>query len=117
MLGLTLNDIDFNHDPVKIYLRSEIAKFGLAHICFCSDEAADSIKEWLKEREFYLNAAVARCCGFKSPDDDTIFCFNAYTSNKIWRRILRDSGFDQKDETTGIHHYHFHVLKKFLKQG
>lgn len=115
ILGLTEEDIDFNHDPVKIYVRSEIAKFGLARICFCSNEASEAIKEWLKEREQYLNTAAARCCGFKNPDDDTIFCFNQVTANKIWRRLLRDSGFNQKDKTTGVHRYHFHVLRKYYE--
>jgi len=117
ILQLTVDDIDFNHDPVKIYVRAETSKFEIARIVFCSNEAADAIKSWLKERSQYLNTAVARCGNLtgKSLDDDTIFCFTESNANKIWSRLLKKSGFDQIDKTTGIYRMHFYVLRKFFE--
>jgi len=117
ILQLTLDDIDFTKDPVKIYIRSEITKTRAARITFCSDEAAEAIQEWLKERDKYLEVAVRKTksmCG-KTLDDDTLFCFNNTTANTIWNRLLEKSGFTEKDKSTGIHRLHFHTLRKFFE--
>lgn len=117
ILQLTEEDIDFDSNPVKIYVRAETTKTRTARITFMSNEAKESVLEWLKERDQYLQSAIAKVGGItaKSPDDDTIFCFTTTTANKIWNRLLDKSGFNERDKTTGYHRMHFHVLRKFFE--
>jgi len=117
ILQLTLEDIDFKKEPVKIYVRAETTKTGNSRITFCSNEAAEAIQEWLKERQKYLEAAVKKTramCG-KTLDDDTIFPFNGSTATTIWNRLLEKSGFNEKDRSTGIYRMHFHSTRKYFE--
>ena len=57
---LKIKDIDFEHKPTKIYLRSEITKTKESRVSFISDEASLHIKEWIKNHDSYLLGAVNR---------------------------------------------------------
>ena len=121
IMSLEEDDIDLKSDPVKIYVRGSTAKFGKARICFMSNEAKNSLIEWLKVRDKFLKGAVSKCnrkdkpITHKNPEDKTIFCFTYMTAANIWHRILKDAGLNDKDKTTGYHRLHIHTLRKFYK--
>ena len=119
ILNLVKNDIEFDPDPVKIYIRADIAKFHRPRVCFISNEAKDALIEWLKVRDEYLKTAVLKTKGVnkKRKDDSTIFCISYSTANKKWIRMLKKSGFNQRDESTKLkfHRLHIHTLRKFYK--
>lgn len=46
--GLTLADIDFNHDPVKINIRAETSKSREDRETYITNEATEALKDYLK---------------------------------------------------------------------
>ncbi|MEM2178261.1 MAG: site-specific integrase [Candidatus Methanomethylicaceae archaeon] len=54
-LKLKLNDIDLDQDPPIVYVRGEYTKSGDSYYTFISKEAKESLIEWLKIREQFLN--------------------------------------------------------------
>lgn len=117
ILGLETDDIEFNNDPVKVYVRAEIAKFNKPRICFISNEAKEALLEWLKVRDKYLKSAIGKTKALKEKElnDNTVFCFTYTTAEKMWNRLLRDAKLGQRDRTTGFHRLRIHTLRKFFK--
>lgn len=117
LLKLTESDIDFDKDPVRIYLPAAITKNNKPRVTFMSNEAKDAVKAWIKERDDYLDSAVRKSkslkCG-KDPEDERLFPMSEATANTMWLRLLKKSGLDQKDKSTGIHRLHFHTLRKYF---
>ena len=109
--------------PVKVYIRSEISKNEEPRITFISSECWETLIEWLKERENYLNTAAKRINHRYKKDtkDDRIFPFSYSIAYKGWHRLLRKANFlDKKnkvgiDPSTGIARMHLHVLRAFFK--
>ena len=116
-LSLELEDIDLDQDPAKIRIRWENAKNDVPRTCYISSEAKMFVEEWLKERDDYLKQACKKGqhLNVKNPNDNTIFCFSYTNAWKIWDRLLRVSGYDQRDRSTKIHLMHIHTLRKFFE--
>lgn len=116
-LSLEMEDIDLDQDPAKIRIRWEIAKNDVPRTCYISSEAKIFVEEWLKERTAYLEAACKKGqhLNVKNPDDNTLFCFSYTNAWKIWDRLLRVSGYNQRDRSTKIHLMHIHTLRKFFE--
>ncbi len=117
ILKLTESDIDFDKDPVRIYLPAAITKNHKPRLTFMSNEAKDAVKAWIKERDDYLDSAVRKSkslkCG-KDPKDERLFPMSDATTNTMWLRLLKKSGLDQKDKSTGFRRLHFHTLRKYF---
>jgi len=101
--------------PIKVYVRQEISKNDIPRICFISQECWHELIEWMKERTDYLEQAVRKSPYKKNPDDKRIFPHNYVTASKCWNRLLRKSGFDEKDKTTGWYRMHIYTLRKFFE--
>jgi len=114
-LSLTKEDIDFDYDPPKIYIRGETTKMSQSRIAFMSYEAKEVILAWMKEREDYLKQAVKKSIKHKSMKDDTIFPFCYKTAENVWRRLLIKSGYDDKDKSSGWYRRHIHTLRKYFR--
>ncbi len=102
--------------PVKIYIPLEITKTDTARVTFMSNEAWETMKSWLKERDAYFAQALRKShINEKNPDDDTIFCFGYATAANIWYRLLKKSGYTETDKSTGRYRRHIHTLRKFFR--
>ena len=64
-LKLTLNDIDLEKEPARINIKGEYTKTGNPRIAFCSKEAKEAIKEWLRVRNDYLKTSSRRSHFYK----------------------------------------------------
>jgi len=121
VLSLEFSDIDLERQPARIYIRAETTKTNQPRICFITDEAKNVLMEWIKIREKWLENAVKRHKKAtkkfvaKNNNDKTIFCFAYTTAHKIWKKMLKDSGFDEKDRSSGYFRMHIHTLRKFFK--
>jgi len=121
IMSLEPDDIDFKHVPTKVYVKGSTSKFGKARICFISDEAKNSILEWLKVRDKFLIGAINKCnrknnpITHKNPDNKQVFPFTYMTAVNIWHRLLKEVGLADKDKTTGFYRLHIHTLRKFYK--
>jgi integrase len=114
-LKLRLNDIDLDHQIV--YVRGQYTKSGDSYFSFFSKEAKESLIEWLKIREEYINSALNKGKGinkFKQKEDDRIFPFSYALAVKMWKRALKKSGLERKDEFTKRRTLHIHMLRKFF---
>jgi len=122
VLQLKPNDIDLESTPTKITVRAETTKNKTTRITFISDEATRFLKEWLKERDEYLETASKRTkivayhgIITKSTDDPRIFPFSVDTTRDIWIRLITKAGYTEKDERTGWYKIHIHGLRKFFR--
>jgi len=104
--------------PGKIIIRQGESKNDVPRITFFSDEARDSLIEWLKVRDDYLKSAVERCNkreGFnKELNDDRLFPFAWTSAWNMWSKLLRKSGYDKKDPTSNRFEIHIHCLRKYF---
>jgi integrase len=118
-LKLKLSDIELDKDPAKINIRGEYTKTGNPRIAFISSEAKEAIQEWLKVRDKYLEAAVAKSTKYeKAKNDDRLFPFEDNTAYSIWRNAIEKAGFNQKhtyNDTIERYSVHPHVLRKFFR--
>lgn len=121
---IKLNDVDFSTEPTTISVRAEYTKTGNKRKAFISKEATEKMKAWLKHRDSYLNAAVKRAKVFeayynrenkKTTDDKRIYPFSTGTARDVWNRLLENSEFNDKDETTKFYKMHPHVLRKYFR--
>jgi integrase len=115
---ITVNDIDFNSEPTKIYLRGSITKTGNARICFISDEATVYLQEWLKKREHYLELAV-RMMNLpgksKNGVDNRAFPFTVNAARSAFLRLLRLTNLTMRDSETNRYVIHLHTFRKFFR--
>jgi len=117
-------DVDFNNKPVKIYIRREYTKTGNKRITFVSDECAEALKEWLKEKPAWLERAV-KLLNFpqytKSVVDDRVFPMTSDVARVKWNKLLKKAGkpFTEQDFSTKNAHFklHPHCLRKFFRSN
>jgi integrase len=116
-LKLRLNDVNLNYDPPIVYVHGKYTKSGDSYFSFISKEAKESLLEWLKIREEYINSALNKGKGInkiKQKEDDRIFPFSYALAVKMWKRALRKAGLERKDEFTKRRTLHIHMLRKFF---
>ncbi len=116
-------DIDFDSKPVKINIRREYTKTGNRRITFVSNECAESLREWIKEKPDYLLRTTK---SFNLPQtknkatvDDRVFPLHSINARRKWNILLKKTGehFTDKDTNTKTRHYklHPHCLRKFFR--
>jgi len=116
LLKSNIDDLYLNEEPARIQIRGEITKTGNSRHAFFSREAKESLTEWLKVREEYLRAAVAKSHLYeKSLEDSRIFPFDPATAYSMWKIALHKSGLNGKDKSTGREKIHPHTLRKFFR--
>ena len=123
-LQLKLGDVHLESDPVMVEIRGDYTKSGNPRRAFISSEAKESIEEWLKSIEEYLEQAVRKSkrrpqykgeFKGKTLDDDRLFPFQNNTAYAIWSNALKKGRFKQRDASTNRHKIHPHVLRKFFR--
>jgi integrase len=116
LLKSNIEDLYLEENPARIQIRGEITKTGNPRHAFISIEAKEALVEWLKVREQYLEAAVAKSHLYeKSVDDPRIFPFDKATAYSIWKIALHKAGLNGKDKSTGREKIHPHTLRKFFR--
>jgi len=116
LLKSNIDDLYLDEYPARIQIRGEVTKTGNSRHAFFSREAKEALTEWLKVREDYLRAAVAKSHLYeKSVEDSRIFPFDSTTAYSIWKKALHKSGLNGKDKSTGREKIHPHVLRKLFR--
>ena len=114
-LKLTFDDIRFDKNPVLVDVSAPITKTSESRITFMSNEAKDCLLEWKKHRPEYLHQACTKSIKKKWKEDPHIFPFAYPTAHRMWNRLLEQSGFAERDKTTGRHRRHIHTLRKYFR--
>lgn len=123
LLKLKMNDMDFDVAPTRINIRAEYTKTGGRRDAFISDEATESLKEWLKIRDKKLRTAIGRSkhkppkgeAPRRTVKDERIFPFTKQSAYAIWNGALDSTKLNGIDERTNRHKMHPHVLRKFFR--
>lgn len=123
VLKLRIQDVDLETDPVTVTIRQENTKTRTQRYTFISKEATVALREWLKVRGAYLEAARGRNAGFvrqgigsvKSLHDHRVFPFASHVAQSMWRTALKNAGLACRDETTNRNQLHYHQLRKFFR--
>jgi len=122
-LQITLDDINFDTNPISITLRGEYTKNGSQRFTFINEEAKTTLLEWLKVREKYIKAALNKNKGFvnrgigsaKDKDDNRIFPFSRGVVNQLWTTALTNANLLDIDEGTSRKKLRIHQLRKFFR--
>jgi integrase len=113
LLSLRVKGIDFNRNPVTIYLRAEVTKDRQSRFCFLSDESVMFLKEFLGERigrsEDYVFQTTQR--GREHAVGNIPMTY--WNADKILTVAIKNAGLAQKDDYNRDV-LHIHSLRKFF---
>ena len=118
-LQLHESDINMESNPVQINIRSKTTKTGNSRITFISNEAKESLKEWLRIKKEYIENSSKKC--FKAcyildiKNDPRIFPYHYNTAKYMWDNLVRKAGFLERDEETNRRRLHIHCLRKAFR--
>ena len=123
LLQLKLDEVNFDVSPTRMNIRAEYTKSGGRRYAFISDEATETLKEWLKIREKNLRTAIGRSkhkppkgeAPQRSIEDQRIFPFTKQSAYTIWNNALDNTKLNGIDDRTNRHKIHPHVLRKFFR--
>jgi integrase len=116
-LALRISDIDLTSDIGVITIRAENTKTGDQRYTFCSREACEAIREWIKKRPSYLIEAQNKGRGLnivKKVDDDRLFPIADSTVNMAWENAIKAAGLHSRDPMTNRLQIHPHMCRKFF---
>lgn len=116
VLNLEEKDIHFDENPVRIHLTQTKGDASNHRDCFITDEAVQSLKEYLKRREEYITTATARTHKDKRGNTDTnkLFPMNRGTFYKIFHRFTEKAGQTER-AVTNIRKFHPHCLRQYFR--
>jgi integrase len=137
VLALTPEDVDTSVSPttinIKKGLNSKNTKTKMKTICYISDEATESYKAWMKERDEYLKNSAKKLLTYENKlDDPRVFPMSYSNAIVIWQRLLMKANlvetYNVRNRWNGTmdkrikkkHHrerlyYHPHCLRKFFR--
>lgn len=116
-LTLKLSDVDLSNGIGQITVRAERTKTRQQRITFCTPEAGAAIREWLKVRDAYIEAAKNKSNGIqrkRATGDDRLFPFSDSNLNQMWENALIKAGLVNRDQLTGRLDIHPHSFRKFF---
>jgi len=135
-VNLTFDDVDLTRNPAKIIVPFGMAKTSKRRTTFMSNEARNAVIQWcvnkskhqddngityeMTPRDFYIRTAISKCNipNRKPVNDNRIFPFSSVNARRIWNRLIRDAGLNDKDKNSSCHDYHKihpHCLRKFFR--
>jgi len=116
LVQLSLEDVDFDMEPVRIRIRAEYIKSKQKRITFISPEAKEALLEWLKYRPQYIEIANTRSrLHEREGGPEEIFPFTSIYFNYIWWNALDKANLKRVDSRTNRATLHPHGLRKFFR--
>ena len=109
ILKINLTDMALDMEPPRIYLRAETTKNKEARVVFVTEEARESVYDWLKVRDYYLEHKRDDNVNMNDP---RLFPFCHQNVYAFWYDALRLVSLDQTDEKTGRFLVRIHGFRK-----
>ena len=119
VLSLWLSDVHLDETPCRIELRGTTTKNGLPRRTFCSREAADALRAYLRVRDADVARGLAKCqnCSIQH-DLREVFPMNYRNENRAFWHAIDVAGYGQRDIRTERRMLHIHSARKwFLTQA
>jgi len=101
--------------PIKVYIREEYTKTNESRITYISNETWETLLAWIKDKPRYLHQAATKSIKQKWENDPHIFPYTYPTAHRMWIRLLKQSGYDEKDLSTNRCRRHIHTLRKYFR--
>lgn len=125
LLQVQCDDVDLKSVPAVIQIRAKTkhgkTKTGQQRYTFISSEAVSAVKEWIKIRPAYLEAASKYGKNFETKEltvkttDERLFPLSDNTVNKLFKdAVTAVFGKNELDVNTGRSTHHIHQLRKFF---
>lgn len=124
VLSLDMADIDVSKENEigsigvrGMTVRGDGAKGGYQRYCFCSVEAAEAIRAWLKKRDQYLIESQNKGKGIgqvKDMNDSRLFPVSSSTVGDAWLIALDAAKLVSRDSVTNRLQIHVHMTRKFF---
>ena len=112
-LQLRIGDFDFDADPPRVHIRSEITKAGIGErTAYFSYEARDALKDWVR-----VKGTLKKRDGTGYFEDGLVFPFRYDTARFMWIRACDKAGYGDRDARTNRRIYHIHTLRKFFRSN
>jgi len=108
-VNIDMNDIDL--DNKTVWIRD--TKTGESRYTFISDEAKQSINEWLKVRPKYIKTAKTRNFTDKI-DESKMFPYTYRLMLEMWTQTLKKAGLHKVDKRTKRVTLRPHACRKFF---
>jgi integrase len=108
-LQITLNDIDLDRTPARIYLRASYTKTKKKRLVFISSEAKVILKEWLEYRPKFIDDKE------RIKMSERIFPFSYNNFQAIWRHAIKKANLIKIDPQTNRSDLHPHNLRKYFR--
>ncbi|UCB59315.1 MAG: tyrosine-type recombinase/integrase [Thermoplasmatales archaeon] len=120
LLKIEEKHVNFESKPTEIIIPHTIAKNKQQRIVFISEEATESLKDWLKHRNEFIEKTYKKV-NFpnvkRTPKDSTkIFPIDYSTFKKRYHNILNElkEQFIEKCPNTGYYKLHIHTFRKYF---
>ena len=126
LCNITIDMMDFKSNPVMINIPATISKTKKRRFTFISIEAKNSLEEWLKLRESYIERKRKKSKGLykhleekygkkvNGTNSDRVFPYRPNATQIWWKRLLNKAGFIEIDSNTGYNVLHLYTLRKLF---
>jgi len=114
-LQLSLDDLELERIPARLYLRYQMTKTKRKRFTFISSETKRLLDEWLEYRLDYLRQASARGGIEFDPSDRRVFPFGRETYLFLWRQALQRAKMLKLDPVTRRMTLRPHNLRKYFR--
>lgn len=106
--------------PIKVSIPASITKNRMSRITYISQEAWETLLEWLKERDVWLQSACRKSKEYKDKVDPRLFPHLYPCAAQSWYRLVRKARHDDRDrsnknEKFQRRKYHIHMLRAYFK--
>jgi len=123
IIAITKDDLHLNEKTPYVLIPGNITKSGERRFTFLTNEAKESVLEWLEVRDEYLRKLTGKnnliqakpTTRYHNPKDTRVFPFSYCVMQRAWNTLLKKTHLDQEDKRTERKHLHVHVLRKFAK--
>lgn len=118
MVDILLDDCDLDRDCPRIYIRTP--KNTISMVKYISPEAKEALLDYLEIREDILKTRLSRAKGKRDGErtkkyPKLLFPMSESNGEDMWKTILKNSGYDQRDPVTKLYPYNAHCLRRYFR--
>ena len=116
-LGITVDDVDLQGDPVALHIPKKIAKNKLPRTTYITSETAKVLREWMAYRAEYLEKKRGRP-EYRTPlDDPRVFPFNDSAGTDMFILACQKAKLHHTDRNTGKSTIRLHSCRKWFRSN
>lgn len=114
-LNVHVDEIMFDENPPRVYIRKEISKNDIPRNVFLTKEATEILKIWV----LYRNEYISKKRGlneYRDFDNKKLFPFTRVVAHNMWELMLKKAQLYKTDPETHRMTIHPHSLRKYFRR-